>query len=63
MKNILMNAATPMSAAVAKAAPRMPSVGIAVSVQFRTTLATAAKIILTIGIVGCPSPCKMPVET
>ena len=50
-------------AAVAQAAPMMPSHGSAVSCQFRTTLATAARIILTIGIVGCPSPWRIPVET
>ena len=58
-----MNAATPISAAVAHAAPIIPSAGIAVNVQLSATLAAAAKTILTIGIVVCPKPCKTPVET
>ena len=58
-----MNAATPMSAAVAQAAPMIPKAGIAVKVQLSATLAAAANIMLTIGIVVCPSPCNTPVDT
>ena len=52
IKNRFITAATPMSAAVAQAAPMIPSHGCATRVQFSITLATAAIIMFTIGMDG-----------
>ena len=59
----MSNAAKPISATVAHAAPPIPSHGIAVNVQLRMTLITRAIPILITGIRGLLRPCKIPVVT